>query len=607
MKKTRRFLSAALAAAVFGSASAVVAVADTAITAGTTTLSDGDYTLSGDVTLTGTIIVPAGVTATIDLNGNTLNGPNNTAIIVNGTLTVKDSGSGGKLVGNNKVNQNYNIKVEGTGTLNWESGTFEDAGVGASGRLTSIDVGTNRHGGTINITGGKFIGGDVKNLIQVPDGTLTINDAEINANTRALVVGCDTTITDTTLKGGIYVVGGATGDSPEINITDSGVTGDIITGVGSVGDGTGVVTMSGGSFTGALDYGTREDTSGTVKFEDGAVVDITDIKNAGNAAAGQLVISEDVGTFKVNTSDVTAANGLLPTNSPVEIAADGTIAKEYRISFIDVPGVGTAAVSTNKAVAGTEITVTITPATGYTLQKITYTVDDGASVDVAGNTFTMPAGNVKITPVFTAPYKAISVSKTFPAGFNGDRKTAAEKITSKITKAEVTNGKIVVTFNDTYANIKKIMDGDDLLKVAAPTGVDPIYLDITTDIPDTVPTANFAFASGYGFDSATHSDNFDQSHIKVWLNPAPANSPKTITYTINGGTVQTLTIEYTYKTSTTSGGGSGSSSTTKPSANNTNSNSTTNPTKNPSTGIALAAAPAILAAAAVIVASKKRK
>lgn len=52
--------------------------------------------------------------------------------------------------------------------------------------------------------------------------------------------------------------------------------------------------------------------------------------------------------------------------------------------------------------------------------------------------------------------------------------------------------------------------------------------------------------------------------------------------------------------------------TTKPSANNTNANntntnSTTNPTKNPSTGIALAAAPAILAAGAVIVASKKRK
>lgn len=201
----------------------------------------------------------------------------------------------------------------------------------------------------------------------------------------------------------------------------------------------------------------------------------------------------------------------------------------------------------------------------------------------------------------TADVEYESVSTDFPAGFTDpDRKAAAEKITNKISKAEVKNGKVVVTFNDTYANIKNIMDGDDLLKTAAPTGVDPIYLDITTDIPTTFTGDDFTFKTGYGWDSATHSDNFDNGHIMLWLNPA--NSAKTITYTVGSERVQTLTIEYSYKTTTST---AGSGSTTKPST--TTTKPAADPTKNPPTGIALATAPAVLAAGAVIVAAKKRK
>lgn len=280
-------------------------------------------------------------------------------------------------------------------------------------------------------------------------------------------------------------------------------------------------------------------------------------------------------------------------------------AATYQISCLSVQGIGHYTVSTNEAAPGTEITVEIEPLAGYTLEKITYkNKKTNETVDIADNKFTMPAADVQIIPVFTAApkYNATAVSKTFPAGFTDpERKAAAEKITNKISKAEVKNGKIVVTFNDTYTNIKKIMDGDDLLKVAAPTGVDPIYLDITTDIPANFSGDDFTFKTGYGWDDADKSLNFNNGHIMLWLNPA--NSNKTITYTVNSEMVQTLTIEYSYKTGSGSTGGSGS--TTKPTAAATK--PAANPTKNPPTGIALATAPAILAAGAVIVAAKKRK
>lgn len=280
-------------------------------------------------------------------------------------------------------------------------------------------------------------------------------------------------------------------------------------------------------------------------------------------------------------------------------------AATYQISCLSVQGIGHYTVSTNNAAPGTEITVEIEPLAGYTLEKIIYkNKKTNDTVEVTGNKFTMPAADVQIIPVFTAApkYNATAVSKTFPAGFTDpDRKAAAEKITNKISKVEVKNGKVVVTFNDTYANIKKIMDGDDLLKAAAPTGVDPIYLDITTDIPITFDADDFTWKTGYGWDSATHSDNFDNGHIMLWLNPA--NSTKTITYTVGSERVQTLAIEYSYKTTTSTGGSSTKPSTTTTAATTTN----TNPTKNPSTGITLAAAPVILAAGAVIIAAKKRK
>ena len=69
-------------------------------------LSQGTYSLSGNVDLTDNLTIPAGVKVTIDLNGHTLKGNGNgSVVVVNGELTIKDSSSGPKILGGNALVQ----------------------------------------------------------------------------------------------------------------------------------------------------------------------------------------------------------------------------------------------------------------------------------------------------------------------------------------------------------------------------------------------------------------------------------------------------------------------------------------------------------------------
>lgn len=215
----------------------------------------------------------------------------------------------------------------------------------------------------------------------------------------------------------------------------------------------------------------------------------------------------------------------------------------------------------------------------------------------------------------TADVTYKSVSNDYPANFTGERLDAAEEIGYT---AEIKDNEVVVTFTKTKDEIKKIVQDNPYLNAGARgsvsvggstdgaadvQGVDPVYLDIETNIPTTLTAANFNFTSGYGWDDENNKAfNFDQGHIKLWLKAGKVKDE--ITYTVSNSEAQTLTIKYEYASAT--------KPTTKPTTTTTKPSTTTtkpaaNPTKNPPTGIALATAPAVLAAGAVIVAAKKRK
>lgn len=130
------------------------------------------------------------------------------------------------------------------------------------------------------------------------------------------------------------------------------------------------------------------------------------------------------------------------------------------------------------------------------------------------------------------------------------------------------------TITVNYANKTK-----DEVTAAKPAGVsDPVYFTIATDIPTAVAATGddtgFKFTSGYTFDVDAHKEfNFESGVIKLWLK-ATYDTDQVIKFKVGGGTEQTITIKYTYKTATdtsdtsdtsnTSGTTSGSGSTLTP-------------------------------------------
>ena len=219
--------------------SLVPMTAATAFTANTTTvtneteltaaLNNADCTeikLGSNIETTGKLYVER--TVTLDLNGHTLScSSENTGIIwvrKNGNLAIKDSGTGGKIDGQEK---NCGIFIKG-GVLTLESGSivncYEKIIDEYSGDGAAVDLETNGQfimnggaiedcragddGGAIDIGSGcTFImnGGAIKNCKATKNGGAVIvkDKAKFEMN-NGLIEGCSVTTTDGT-GGGVYI------------------------------------------------------------------------------------------------------------------------------------------------------------------------------------------------------------------------------------------------------------------------------------------------------------------------------------------------------------------------------------------------------------------
>lgn len=115
---------------------------------------EGTVKLLSDVSYTGTnwLTIPSGKTVTLDLNGFTLDGAANNAIVVNGTLTVKDSTYSSGTVSAN-AGRVIAVAKNGTDTpsLTITNGNFVNTKTSGSGGKT---IECDR--GTVTINGGQF-------------------------------------------------------------------------------------------------------------------------------------------------------------------------------------------------------------------------------------------------------------------------------------------------------------------------------------------------------------------------------------------------------------------------------------------------------------------
>ena len=128
------------------------------------------------------------------------------------------------------------------------------------------------------------------------------------------------------------------------------------------------------------------------------------------------------------TFTVKAENSAGSDTKELSITITKDAPAEYTVT-VTTEGNGTASASPAKAVAGTEITLTATPDTGYRFKE--WEVISGGVV-ITNNKFTMPDGNVEVKAVFeedtpttpTDPAKpGISVTGTYT--YNGSEHTAA--------------------------------------------------------------------------------------------------------------------------------------------------------------------------------------
>ena len=199
---------------------------ETELTAALENADCAEIKLGGNIETTGKLYVER--TVTLDLNGHTLScSSENTGIIwvrKNGNLAIKDSGTGGKINGQEK---NCGIFIKG-GVLTLESGSivncYEKIIDEYSGDGAAVDLETNGQfimnggaiedcragddGGAIDIGSGcTFImnGGAIKNCKATKNGGAVIvkDKAKFEMN-DGLIEGCSVTTTDGT-GGGVYI------------------------------------------------------------------------------------------------------------------------------------------------------------------------------------------------------------------------------------------------------------------------------------------------------------------------------------------------------------------------------------------------------------------
>ena len=141
----------------------------------------------------------------------------------------------------------------------------------------------------------------------------------------------------------------------------------------------------------------------------------------------------------------TVASGAKPTNVPTGMIpsagytggawstnpADATITEAtiftyiftatptFNVTVSETPN-GTVTASKTTATAGENITLTITPASGYQIQAITVTDVNNNNISVTNNSFTMPAANVFVTVTFIeSPVQPTTYTVSFFANGGG--------------------------------------------------------------------------------------------------------------------------------------------------------------------------------------------
>lgn len=179
----------------------------------------------------------------------------------------------------------------------------------------------------------------------------------------------------------------------------------------------------------------------TIAYNDGTEHDIT-----GDVVYGEIITV----TFTMPAHDVS-------------VTATFKTEQEYSVTISDGIEHGTVSANPTSAKAGTAITVTVNPATGYVLESLMYNETPITERIGENYTFNMPADDVVITATFTL--KSYDVLVENGADANGtvvaDKSTAkaGEKVTLTVTPAEGYHLNSIACEDESDTEITKEEDG----------------------------------------------------------------------------------------------------------------------------------------------------
>lgn len=417
-------------------------------TAGTTTLSGGNYYLSSDVEYSGTEITVSGEVI-LCLNGHKLNlNKQHISVGSGASLTLCDCSTGGVLTGGSG-SKGGGVYVGGGGTFTMTGGSIA-GNTAESGGGVYVD-----EGGTFTMEDGSINNNQVTSGggggVMVNKGSFTLSGGSITGNATsdatygygggvclygAFYLSGDVIIQGNTKDGtadNLYLgwqtinITGPLGKNAHIGVTAESVPRSFISGwsdnmagedpanyFSSDGDACGIgLNANGDVVLGSLGTITTHPQDVEVKENETATFTVNAI---GSDLSYQWQQSTDNGsiwtdiTGETNTTYTTAATTtdmsgyqyrcVVTANGVSVISAPATLTVNELVTYaITVHGSagGTATADKTAAAAGETVTLTATPASGYHFAG--WSIVSG-TVTIQNNQFIMPAGNVEIQAVF---------------------------------------------------------------------------------------------------------------------------------------------------------------------------------------------------------------
>ena len=250
--KTNKLLSVVLTLCVLLAAFSLTALAAEGVTTAealaAALAAGGEVRLDADITSVGApVTVPAGVTASLDLNGHTLEGNNQgndlAFLLVNGKLTLTDSVGNGKICSTYTGRSGLVVSVVG-GELTVAGGTITTEGMAQAGN--AVNVGK---GGVLKMTGGKVYADAKRGNYAIRIGgkdavfTMTGGIAEADSSTtETYITAIGVSSTGTVTIGGESVARGpkalTTTSSTALTVTGGSFTGEVSAPKNSISGGT---------------------------------------------------------------------------------------------------------------------------------------------------------------------------------------------------------------------------------------------------------------------------------------------------------------------------------------------------------------------------------